>query len=128
MSNTLYALDESRLRVLLAVGDEFKEFKEEQGNSKTDIKNDLNACAGNFKIYYIFEFGLNIGYNKVNVWASSNDKNAEDIESDIRYISGNGLMLGFTLGGDTNFSFGGVIDGKCSLTKYTNNCKKSKGT
>ena len=66
MSNTLYALDESRLRFLIAVGpnpQQVNEFKEEQGNSKTDLKNDLNAGAGNFKIYYIFEFGLNIGYN-----------------------------------------------------------------
>ena len=124
MSNTLYALDESRLRFLIAVGpnpQQVNEFKEEQGNSKTDIKKDLNAGAGNFKIYYIFEFGLNIGHNKVYVWASSNDKNDEDKESDKRYVRGNGLMLGFTLGGDTNFSFGGVIDGKCSLTEYTEN-------
>ena len=114
--STTFASDKLRLRISLGLfGDLLKYEENDDINSKKNNLNNDNYSITNrsFKIYYVFENGINLGYSHGMISARTSDnQNKTD-------ISTGGVVLGYTFSTLLNISLGTLIYGTSVVTNYT---------
>lgn len=124
LSFQVFAIEKSRVRFTFGMNGSVTKFTENYNNSSTDYNNfdNYSTSPSNFKIYYVFENGFNLGWNQGVVTT----KVPSECASDKISISVGGLTVGYIFGENFNFSIGGCVycytspkDYKKNHIKYT---------
>ena len=117
VATNAYSVEKSRIRFNLGMAGNVNEFTEKYDNTEFNYNDSDNYSVrtGNIKIYYVFENGLNLGWNQGMVFAETPS------ESDKISISNGGIILGYTFGESFNLSTGVCVFCLTLLTDYTKN-------